>query len=58
VSNPQKYEKSYSEAMDITLYMTIIEEDSKANAAPNEAPGGETSSKENDVSLDNKEKEL
>jgi hypothetical protein len=45
--------------MDITLYMTIIEEDAKStDQAIASTQGGNTSPKEDDVSLDYKEKQL
>jgi hypothetical protein len=45
--------------MDITLYMTIIDEDSKAcTPAKAKSQGESTSPNEDDVSLDYKEKQL
>ena len=45
--------------MDITLYMTIIDEDTKASSpAKAKSQGESTSPNEDDVSLDYKEKQL
>jgi hypothetical protein len=45
--------------MDITLFMTIIDEDSKPGpSADDKMLGEKSSSKEDDVSLDNEGKQL